>query len=91
MQTSYQVVKNAIHFQRPDRLPLQFDDFGLNDTHRVRWNQPGAGDRTLSTAIDEWGCRWKRTKQKNMGQVADHPLVHVLGEGELTAGSRRRG
>ncbi len=74
MQTPYEVVKNAIYFQKPDRLPLQFESLGMNDTHSVSWNQTGVGDRTLRSSVDEWGCRWERSEFKNMGQVVGHPL-----------------
>ena len=31
----YEVVKRAVHFQGPDRLPMRFSTLGLNDTHSV--------------------------------------------------------
>jgi uroporphyrinogen decarboxylase len=73
--TSYEVVRKAIEFEKPDRLPVQFDSLGVNDFHFVKWNQIGAGDKRLSTSIDEWQCGWQRTETTNMGQVKIHPLA----------------
>ena len=81
--TSYEVVKNAIEFGTPDRLPMRFDAIPeLNDVHWVGWNQTGTGDRTAKQTFDEWGCLWERTDTPNMGQVKAHPLVHwdMLGD-----------
>jgi hypothetical protein len=32
-QSSYEVVKRAIEFGKPDRLPLRFKSLGLSDVH----------------------------------------------------------
>ncbi len=73
--SSYEVVRRSIEFQRPDRLPLQFDVFGMNDFQYVKWNQIGVGDKKLSYTVDEWGCGWQRSEIPNMGQVKFHPLA----------------
>ena len=73
--SSYEVVRRAIEFQKPDRLPLRFDALGLNDTHFVSWNQIGTGDLRLRETTDEWGCLWMRSETPNMGQVKGHPLA----------------
>jgi len=73
--SSYEVVRRAIEFRGPDRLPLWFEALGLSDIHRVRWNQIGAGDTRLRETIDEWGCLWVRSGLANMGQVKGHPLA----------------
>ena len=75
MQTSYEVIKNAIHFNCPDRLSIQFSVFGECDTHGIGWNQIGTGDRKERETYDEWGCKWSRSKVKNMGLVTGHPLI----------------
>jgi hypothetical protein len=72
--TSYEVVRRAVEFQVPDRLPLRMDIFGCNDVHTVGWNQIGVGDKSLYETVDEWGCTWVRSEMKNMGQVKGHPL-----------------
>jgi uroporphyrinogen decarboxylase len=72
--TSYEVVKRAIHFQGPDRLPMRFSMLGLDDTHYVNTNAVGTGDRSEAQTYDEWGCLWVRSEMANMGQVKGHPL-----------------
>ena len=39
----FEIVKRAIEFQTPQRLPIIFPRFGLNDIHPVGWNQIGTG------------------------------------------------
>lgn len=73
--SSYEVVRRAVEFERPDRLPVRFDALGINDTHSVDWNQIGTGDPDVRETYDEWGCMWQRSDQANMGQVKGHPLA----------------
>lgn len=73
-QESYEVVRRAIAFERPDRLPVMMPKIGVSDVHSVKWNQIGVGDESLPQSVDEWGCRWTRTEVQNMGQVTEHPL-----------------
>lgn len=74
MQTSYERVKNALYFQGPDRLPVDFQEYGNTDFHSLGWNQIGTGDRTKRNTLDEWGCTWSRSEVANMGLVKGHPL-----------------
>ena len=74
MQTSKEVVKNAIEFTKPDRLPVIFDSFGVSDVKGVNWNQIGTGDNSKRLTYDEWHCGWQRTDVKNMGQITIHPI-----------------
>ena len=74
-QSSYEVVRRAIQFQNPDRLPVVMPTLGISDLAGVGWNQIGTGDHRLRQTLDEWGCTWSRTEQKNMGQVTGHPLA----------------
>jgi uroporphyrinogen decarboxylase len=74
MQSSLEVVRNAVHFRTPDRLPVFLDSLGLSDRHWVGWNQTGTGDHSQRQSLDEWGCMWSRTEEKNMGQITGHPL-----------------
>lgn len=74
MQTSYERVKRALYFQKPDRLPARFSAFGHDDFHGVGWKQIATGDPRQPTSVDEWGCTWSRTEVKNMGLVTKHPL-----------------
>lgn len=71
----YEVVKSAIEFTGPDRLPCQYDSLGVSDVRWVGWNQIGTGDRSKRETYDEWGCLWARTAQANMGQIKGHPLL----------------
>lgn len=72
---SFEIVRRAIEFQKPERLPLMFDALGVSDFHHVKWNQIGVGDKRLPTSVDEWGCTWMRSAVTNMGQVKIHPLA----------------
>ena len=71
---SFEIVKRAIEFNYPERLPCEFSVMGFSDTHSVNWNQIGVGDKSKKETYDEWGCLWTRTEQANMGQVKGHPL-----------------
>ena len=74
--TSYEVVRRAVEFQTPDRLPIRFNSLGLSDIHDVGWNQIGTGDHSRLRTLDEWGCTWERSATTaNMGQVKGHPLA----------------
>jgi uroporphyrinogen decarboxylase len=75
MQSSYEVVRRAIEFSTPDRLPVRFDSLNMSDVHNVGWNQIGTGDNNLPETVDEWGCTWVRSEVANMGQVKGHPLL----------------
>lgn len=73
--SSYEVVRRAIEFEGPDRLPIRFDFLpDLTDTRMIRWNQIGTGNPTEARTVDEWGCTWERNATPNMGQVKAHPL-----------------
>jgi len=75
--SSYQVVKRAIEFGTPDRLPIRFDALGVTDVHRFAWNQIPVWDTTQENLVDEWHCVWERSEQGNMGQVKGHPLLDL--------------
>jgi uroporphyrinogen decarboxylase len=76
--TSYEIVRRAIEFRRPTRLPVRFDELGLSDVHDLVWNQFRPFDSTSDfPARDEWGCVWERTEVNNMGQVKGHPLTDI--------------
>ncbi|MGI5959890.1 MAG: uroporphyrinogen decarboxylase family protein [Massiliimalia sp.] len=75
MQSSYEVIKRALYFKSPDRLPMIFQEYSNSDVHYVNWNQIGTGDRTKAHTLDEWGCTWSRSEVSNMGLVNGHPLA----------------
>jgi len=72
MTSLYEVVRRAIEFEGPDRLPLRFCALGLSDVHPVNRIQIGNGDRALRESLDEWGCSWMRSVVINMSQVKGH-------------------
>ena len=72
---SFEIVRRAITFQKPERLPLKFEALGLSAFHHVKWNQIGVGDKRLPISVDEWQCTWMRSEVTNMGQVKIHPLA----------------
>ena len=71
---SYEIVRRAIAFERPDRLPLAFSALGRNDFCGVGTNFVGTGDRDEKATYDDWQCLWVRSEVDNMGQVRGHPL-----------------
>lgn len=72
--TSKERVRRAIEFKTPDRLPMEFEAYGISDTAGFGWNQIGTGDNSKRETLDEWGCTWTRSEVKNMGQVTGNPL-----------------
>jgi hypothetical protein len=71
---SHEVVRRAIEFDNPPRLPVRFEELGVSDIYDLRWNYIGTGNEQLRQTVDEWGCIWVRTEKENMGQVKGHPL-----------------
>ncbi len=71
--TSYEMVKRAIEFKSPERVPMNFPWF--SDFYGVGY-KPLEGERHITgEGKDEWDCIWERTKTtNNMGQVKQHPL-----------------
>ena len=72
--SSYEIVKRALHFEGPDRLPMRFASLGIDDTHSVGTNAIGTGDHSKHETYDEWSCLWVRSDVANMGQVKGNPL-----------------
>ena len=74
--TSREIVRRALRFERPPRLPLDFGAFGRSDFAGLPVSgDPGFGPKTEGE--DEWGCVWEKTEQANMGQVKGHPLEDI--------------
>ena len=75
---SREIVRRAIEMRRPPRLPFwQHEvDWAPDDVCDVwEMDRAEAGWFFDNAAADDWGCRWARTKVKNMGQVVGHPLA----------------
>lgn len=69
-----EIVKAAMKFQTPERMPLGFSWNGVCDYHGVGWRQIGTGDRNILRTEDEWGCTWGRSEVRNMGTVVGNPV-----------------
>jgi hypothetical protein len=75
---SREIVRRAVEFRNPSRLPFW--------QHAVPWapddvcdvwemDRAVAGWFFDNPAPDDWGCAWRRTEAKNMGQAVGHPLA----------------
>ena len=72
-----EIVKRAIEFGKPPRLPFWQDVVaGVPSDVCDCWEMDRArrGWFFDHAAEDDWGCGWKVTETKNMGQVVHHPL-----------------
>jgi uroporphyrinogen decarboxylase len=78
--TSRELVRRAIEFQNPPRLPFwQHWNHKLpgwpDDVHNIwEMDRAEAGWFFDNPAMDDWGCGWGSTDLKNIGQVVDFPL-----------------
>ncbi len=80
MTQSHELVRRAVEFGRPERLPFwqhwrskrpEFPD----DIHNIwEMDRAEAGWFFDRAAPDDWGCLWGATEVKNMGQVVACPL-----------------
>jgi len=74
--TSYEIVRRAVEFKRPERIPIRLGTLGFDDAYWVHFEAP-EGWKAAAPQVDEWGCRWETPVSdiiKNMGQVKGHPL-----------------
>ncbi|MFP4027048.1 MAG: uroporphyrinogen decarboxylase family protein [Candidatus Brocadiia bacterium] len=72
--TPYEIVRRAIEFDKPKRIPIRLGTIGFDDCCWVGWKPPENWEARAEN-VDEWGCRWERpTTVQNMGQVKGHPL-----------------
>ncbi len=67
------IVRKALRFASPPRLPVRFPLLGATDFADVG-AAPAAGFKPAVEDQDEWGCVWRKTQVPNMGQVKGHPL-----------------
>ena len=74
---SREIVRRAVEFGAPPRLPFWQDvvEGAPNDVCDC-WEMDRAkrGWFFDNAAEDDWGCGWKVTDVKNMGQVVHHPI-----------------
>ena len=75
--TSYEIVRRAVEFDKPERIPIRFAALGVNDIHGVSL-QPAEDWQPPGPDVDEWGCLWHKPDPEsgivNMGQPRGHPL-----------------
>jgi len=78
--TSYEIVRRAIEFDSPERLPLRYGSLGIDDTYWVPLQAAG-GWQPPAPDVDEWGCLWHKPDPEsgivNMGQPKGHPLADL--------------
>lgn len=77
---SREIVRRAIEFRRPPRLPFfQHQDDSVPDDVCDCWEMDRAANGWFFDRPDpdDWGCGWMATEQKNMGQVVGHPLADL--------------
>lgn len=73
----FEVVRRAIRFQKPDRLPLSFAALGYSDIADGGLCFPSGRTSNDGVGSDHFGCVWAKTDQHNMGQVKEHPLTDL--------------
>jgi hypothetical protein len=75
VMTSREIVKRAIHYQSPPRLPVILNE-AISDFRPVRLAPPDSF-KPVHHGQDEWGCVWEQSEVKNMGQCHSHPLTDL--------------
>ena len=74
MQSS-ELVRRAIRFQQPERLPVVFDSLGCSDIGGCGLQFPSTRTSGDGRGADHFGCVWEKNETHNMGQVKGHPLA----------------
>ena len=77
MESSVELVRRAIEFGGPERLPFfQHEYTDIPDDVQDVWemDRAEAGWFFDNPKPDDWGCIWSATEIKSMGQVTEHPL-----------------
>lgn len=67
-----EVIRRAVHFQRPDRLPKDFPEPYGSDFYFV--NMSPSPDARPPSGVDEWGAVWENIGVSNLGEVKEFPL-----------------
>jgi len=81
--TSRELVKRAIHFEKPDRLPHFLPDGGDNDILLLWIERPPCikdwteMDNGRSYRVDEWGVKWETAGGGSYGEAVDWPFADV--------------
>lgn len=74
--TPYEIVRRAVEFDSPERIPIRFGTLGLDDTYGVGPRAP-EGWQPAQPCADEWGVVWTPPPPgvTNMGQPLGHNLT----------------
>jgi len=78
--TSREIVRRAIKFQTPPRLPFwqhwnhKMPGFPDDVCNIWEMDRAEAGWFFDNAVMDDWGCGWSATELKNIGQVTQWPL-----------------
>ncbi len=81
-QSPKEIVRAALRFEGPERLPVRMAGLGRDDTAWIPRPAPGRTENGVT--VDEWGCAWEKTEMHNMGQPKGHPLADVSEHEKLT-------
>lgn len=76
--TPKEIVCRSIEFHSPPRLPFwqRAVPWAPDDVWDIwEMDRAEAGWFFDRAAPDDWGCQWRCTEKKNMGQVVGHPLA----------------
>ncbi len=77
---SREIVKRAIKFDRPERVPLIFPFLGVSDITCINL-EPSSKWRPKTEGEDEWGTIWEKPNPEtgiiNMGQVKSVPIKNL--------------
>ena len=68
-----EVIKRAIDFRFPPRLPIN----GFGDASDTEWlwaDEVKPPQALADPTLDPWLCRWEKTGLANMGQIKGHPI-----------------
>lgn len=78
---SHEIVRRAIEFDNPPRLPFwqhwnhKLPDIPDDVCNIWEMDRSEAGWFFDNPVMDDWGCAWSTTEEKNIGQVVRYPLA----------------
>ena len=70
--TGREIVRRAVRFERPERMPLELPEPYGNDLAHVGLTP--SPDARPSKGVDEWGAVWENIGVSSLGEVKDPPL-----------------
>jgi len=70
--TSREIVRRAVRFENPERLPYSLsEEYGTDFASVGMYPSP---DSRPSSGVDEWGAVWENIGVCTLGEVKEHPL-----------------